>query len=38
MEKDKISDEFTKVIGHFPNETSTLVMVFSILDEERRSG
>ncbi len=25
----------TKVIGRFPNETSALVMVFSILDEER---
>jgi len=23
------------VIGHFPNETSALVMVFSILDRER---
>ena len=25
----------TKVIGRFPNETSALVMIFSILDEER---
>lgn len=25
----------TKVLGRFPNETSALVMVFSILDEER---
>lgn len=25
----------TKVVGRFPNETSALVMVFSILDEER---
>ena len=25
----------TRVVGRFPNETSALVMVFSILDEER---
>jgi len=23
------------VVGHFPNETSALVMVFSLLEEER---